>query len=95
MFLIELELSKMLGPLLAKIFAPPNGFALVFAASSVPLFAVNKLVDLTSEKTPIPWKILSFLNKLAKGFETYFGFSCSGLDSAGLPFYPLGVIYCD
>lgn len=90
--MIELELSKILGPLLAKIFAPPPKiFALVFAASSVPLFAVNKLVDLTSEKTPIPWKILSFLNKLAKGLTTYFGFSSASLDSAGFLFYPLGV----
>lgn len=54
MFLIDPELSKMLGPLLAKMFGPPNGFADVFAACSVPLFAVNKLVDLMSEKTPIP-----------------------------------------
>lgn len=54
MFLIEFELSKILGPLVAKIFGPPNGFAADFAAYSVPLFAVNKFVDFKLENIPIP-----------------------------------------
>jgi len=55
-FLIEFELSKIFGPLVAKIFGPPNGFAADFAAYSVPLFAVNKFVDFKLENIPIPWK---------------------------------------
>ena len=53
-FLIELELSKILGPLLVKIFGPPKRLVVAFAAYSVPLFAVNKLVDLRLENIPIP-----------------------------------------
>lgn len=68
MFFIDDELSKILGPLLANILAPPKILAVDFDDYYVPLFEVNKLVELGLEKIPIPLKTFSDLKRLANGF---------------------------